>query len=428
MTTDLLRCFFESLAGASSKQAFAEMKAGVAVMELYDSVKDSDFLPEVHGSALARIGRDIRKIREDSTVKLSLLTVLDVLPFWCLYPGPAVGRSATYAALLQYGYALAADAEWHLAKEIYARVAIDSELDHDLNTSAQARFAAGRAYRMCADWDHSAASYSRAVELGTETGDYFIAFRAEVGQANNKRARGDLPGTERQLSSVVRRAKQQCPEAVPHAIIAQAALANAAGNHERAIDLARRTLELAGDDDELHAQALVDIANFLADYGLPAVAKEALHIVAATAPEQSLRTHALLNLFFLATNTTDLAQFKTLRCRLESLSLTPRQRTQFALFSAQGLRNVGKFKEAYVALAHARQLAEEHNFFQLSFDADTEATRLNTAEAAGRDPKTLSSSPVYRRPTLSLAVRRAVAAVHSVSISATVSCSPLTAV
>jgi tetratricopeptide (TPR) repeat protein len=392
-------------------------KAGAQVLALYDTIKRSGPPDDALRATLMQTASALREKVEDNAIRAALLTVADVMPFWTT--DIRFGRSATYAALLQYGEALADNAEWELAKKVYVLIANDAELDYDLDAAAQGYALAGMAFRMCADWDNSAASYARAIKLGVKNGDSFIVFRARGGLASNKRDRGDIPGAERELLSVIRSAEQLCPEAVIHANATLATVAQTAHQYERAITLSRRTLALAKNDHRLRTKALVDIANVLTDFGLPEVAREALQLVVATAPGRYVRVIALLNLFTLAVNAADPVRFDTLREQLRNTRLTPKQQTQFAILDAQGLRRLGYFDRARESLAVALQLAESHNFFQFSFEVEAETKQLHGAVESsliGTPRCTPTPANEQARP-MSSEIRRAVDDIHSLTAS-----------
>jgi hypothetical protein len=234
----------------------------------------------------------------------------------------------------------------------------------------------GRASRMCADWEGAQVAYHRAYELGKEAGDMSIALRAQIGEANILWSRGNLTDAKRRLIKIGKRARQSCPTIIPRVTLALAGVENMAGEYERAISLAFGLLDTLADDDELKYQTLVDLASFLTDYGLPAVASTALRLVEKSAPERHVRRHATLNLFFLAAHHQDAATFDALHARLAAERLTPRQETQYELFTAQGSRRFGRLDEARAAVDRAIQLANKFEHFQLVFEAEAEAREI----------------------------------------------------
>ena len=162
-------------------------------------------------------------------------------------------------------------------------------------------------------------------------------------------------------------------------ILAIAAVANAAGEYERAIHLTFGLLESLSDDDELKYKTLIDLAAFLTDYGLPDVAGAALRVVERNAREAQVRIHARLNLFFLAARHEDAVSFGVLRAALANDTLTPRQQTQYALFSAQGFRRFAQFNAAQESVEQAIKLANQFQLFQLMFEAESEMHEIEAA-------------------------------------------------
>jgi hypothetical protein len=376
--------FLDHLATARSDAEFTRAAAGLAALQVYDSIKTHGCDPTVHSDALQRVERDIALVDADTDVRAALQSVVQALPFWEAGGTIRLGRRAVYTALLQYGQALGGEGDWHIAENLYALVGMDAELDGEISLAAQARFLMGRASRMCADWEASQVAYRRAYELGMEAGEIVIALRAQIGEANNAWARGDIPAGRRQLNAIARRARESCPSVLPRVSLAMAGLANAAGEYERAIHLAFGLLTELPDEDEVKYQAFVDLAAYLTDYGMPSVAATALRVVERTAPEPWLRRHARLNLFFLAAHHESETTFNEIRVAFGAEQLTPRQRTKHALFSAQGYRRFGQLDAAQATAEQAMRLADQFQMFQLSFEAEAELRAVKAARLRQR--------------------------------------------
>ncbi len=373
--------FLNQLASAQSDTEFTRTAAGLATLQVYDSIKSNGFDAFVHQDALERVQRDIVNIETGASVRPALESVVQALPFWDTGGYTRIGRRAVYTALLVYGQALGDEGEWQIAESVYALVGMDAELDGETWLAAEARLLMGRASRMCADWESSRIAYRRAYELGIEAGDMSIALRAQIGEANNLWSRGDFPAARRLLNTTARRARQSCPAVLPRVTLALAGVANAAGEHERAIHLAFGLLGSLTDDDELVYQTLVDLAAFLSDYGLPTVAAASLRLVEQAAPEARVRRHARLNRLFLAAHGDDELAFTSLRVALASEPLTPRQLAQYSLFSAQGFRRFSQLDAAEAAADRAVQLANQFQLFQLVFEAEAELREIQSARA-----------------------------------------------
>ncbi|MFI5240085.1 MAG: hypothetical protein ACHQQP_09765, partial [Gemmatimonadales bacterium] len=338
--------FLAHLAGARSEVVFMRTAAGLASLQVYDSVKTHGYDPFVHDEALQRIGLDLNSIPAGSNVRTALESVIQALPFWERSGAVRIGRRAVFTALLVYGQALGDEGEWSIAENVYAQVGMDAELDGEIWLAAESRLLMGRACRTCADWEMSRIAYRRAYELGMDAGDIAIALRARIGEANNLWGRGDFPAGKRLLASTARRARQSCPAVLPRITLAMAGLANAAGEYERAIRITFGLLQTISDDHEMRYKTLVDLASFLADYGLPSVASAALRVVENTAPEANVRRQALLNRFFLTTQHDTEPEFLMLRASLAAEPFAPRQQTQFAIFTAQGYQRFSRFDAA----------------------------------------------------------------------------------
>jgi tetratricopeptide (TPR) repeat protein len=395
-------CFLEQLAGARSEIEFNRTAAGFAALQMYDSVKTRGYDPAVHSASLDRIREDVSAITSEASVHAALDSFIQVLPFWEAGGVIRVGRRAVYTSLLIYGQALGDEGEWRLAQQVYSIVGMDAELDGETWISAEARLMMGRASRMCADWEESRIAYVRAYELGVDAGDFALALRARIGEANNLWSRGDLPAAKQLLNATARRARESCPEILPRITLAIAGVANAAGEYERAIHIAFGLLGSLSESDELRSKTLVDLAAFLTDYGLPDVASAALRIVERAAPEAQIRVHARLNLFFLAARHQDEVEFEVLRLALTRDPLTPRQQTQYALFSAQGFRRFAQLQTALNCVEQAIKLANQFQLFQLMFEAESE---MQAIEAA----RTQADKVATQRPHTSKPVRARVA-------------------
>jgi tetratricopeptide (TPR) repeat protein len=390
--------FLNRLASSRSDAEFARTATGLAALQVYDSIKTNGFDPFVHQDALQRVSLEIEGMEGETSLRTALESVVQALPFWDTDGRVRVGRRAVYTSLLVYGQVLGDEGAWEIAESIYSLVGTDSELDGETWLAAEARLLMGRASRMCADWDASRIAYRRAYELGMEAGDISLALRSRIGEANNLWSRGDFPAAMRLLDITARRARASCPPVLPRVILALAGVANAAGEYERAIHLAYGLLESISDDDDLRYQTLVDLAIFLTDYGLPPVAAAALRIVERAAPEPRVRRQAKLNLFFLAAQDDDEAAFNTLRAELDAEPFSAREKTQYALFAARGLRQFKKFDEAQASVERAIQLADQCQLFQLLFEAEAELqtierTRADMYAAAAAAPGPSGHSP-----------------------------------
>lgn len=388
--------FIEHLAAASASEVFARTACGFAALQLYGSIKVAGFDPVVHSAPVETLANDVERLGPVSRVRTSLSAVAQALPFWNrsdLYSAPSDGiaRRAVYTAFIQYGQALASEAEWRLADTVYAIIAVDAELDAEVVVAAEARFLSGLACRMCADWEGSEAAYQRAYELASSAGEMSLALRIQIGQANSLWIRGNLPEAEGRLEAVARRARAVCPEVFARAILARAGVAHAAGQYETAVVLAHRALE-STDEDIVRYQALTDIASFSVDCGLPSMAIEALDIVASTAPDRGVRSNALLNRLFLAVTAGDRDTFDALRGYLDAALLTPRQQVQYALARSQGYRKFGQLALARAALGQATTIADDAKLFQLSFEAEEEEKQLAIAMSTTKAECTSGSS------------------------------------
>jgi hypothetical protein len=373
--------FLNYLANARSKPEFDRMATGITAFGLYETVKFNFTRGIELSETIASVERDVQAMDAETSVAMrtALVAITAALPYWTADRADRIGRRATFTALLMYGQALGDDGEWRLAHSVFETVADDARNFDEIWTAGEAQLLKGRSARMCANWEESTRSYRSAYDIGREVGDLSLMLRARIGQAHNAWSRGDIPGARRRLNQVARRARIGCPWLIPRVTLAQAAVANAAGEYEHAIDLAFGLLSTLPDEDELKYQTLVDLAAFLTDYGLPTVAATALRIVERTAAEAHVRRHATVNLFFLAAQHGDIATFTNLRLRLTKERLTPRQQTQLALFTAQGYRRFCRYDAARSSAEAAAKFANQFELYQLVFEAEAELRAIDAA-------------------------------------------------
>ncbi len=389
--------FFERLSNASSPEDCAQTAIGFSLFQLYDTIKTDGFDAQVHGRILELLAADLQRVPNDGPVAGALRSIITALPFWNRDSMRTTGRKAVYESLLQYGKCLGDESEWAVAAEIYGIVGIDAELNGDILASAIARFLCGLASRRCAEWDVSLSSYKRAYELALEAGDFHIALRAKIGEANNIRARGDLSGAERRLHALVAKARALSPDVLSRIALARAGLANSAGRHELAVSLAYDAFRLAGDDSEIRYQVLVDLANLFVDFGLTGPAREALTLVAATAPEKGVRVQAVMNLMWLAMELGNEAEFNELNADIRvSDGGSAYQRTQYELLLVKAFRRFGRLHDARDALGRATKLAHDYRLHQLSFQIEEQATQILVSD----EERAIAISPADRTRNL----------------------------
>lgn len=378
--------FLKRLAALESSDLYHVTAIGLHSLQLYESVRSGAFENVVDAAPLREfvqtLTTEARSAHTYRDLWASIQAIGTVLPFCGSRDRCSVSREAIFAALLQYAIALSNNDEWDLAIEILLIIAIDAEVDGEDTWAAQAHLLLGFGYRTLADWGNSALSYQQAYTLARQAGTFSVALRARIGEANNKLTKGDIPGASKQLAATLRRAYATCPEIVPRVMLAQANVANASGQFERAIRLAYRALRLADADREDQYHILVDVAQFFSDYGVPEVACDALQLVADTAPERLVRVHALINLLFISANQQNEAAFESVRDRLSREDMRPRQQTLSHLFQAQGYLRFGHIPEARDAANRAASLARQHSFHQYSFQAEDEIRKIEQARAA----------------------------------------------
>jgi len=388
-----------------SSELFRKTSLGLHAVQLYESVRNGAFEDPEDAAPLHDFARLFALEATDANTRddvwIALQAVAGTLPFWGTRQTWNVAREAVYAALLQYATALSNNDEWELAVEILLIVAVDAEVDCENVWAAQAHLLLGFGYRTLADWVNSALSYRQAYTLAHEAGVFSVALRACIGEANSKRTKGDLPGASKQLAETLRRAHATCPEIVPRVVLAQAGVANAGGRFEQAITLAYRALELVGHDRDAQYPILVDIAQFFADYGLPDVARDALQLVADTAPESLVRVQALTNLLYLSAHQENVPAFESARDRLSQENLRPRQETLNHLFQAQGYLRFGRVLAAREAARRAASLARQHGFHQYAFQAEEEIAKIEAASAGQRDGGHIPAQPYSRAHPIS---------------------------
>lgn len=408
--------FLEALSAATTDDEIIRARVGLATMQLYASMVAQDVAAEQVVTTTERLHAELQGVGRITPPDVALGRVLEALPYWPPPAGPVLGRHAVHLALIRYGEALFKALEPATGIEVLTRAAIDAELAGDLSAAAQARLIAGFALRARAQWDASWEMYGRAHELAGEAGEHEIAIRARIGQGNNMLLRGDLPGARTHLRAVAMRARRSCPEILWRVLLAQANVESLGGNFDLAIALAYRALSVSDPTPEGQYPALVDLAHFFTDYGVPDVAREALTAVATIAPEANIRVQAQLNLLYLAAQQADRPRFDAAAESLAHSRKTVHQQALIELFLAQGYRAFGELAEARAACERALRTAGENALHQISFQAEEECQRIDSAIRAGVTART--TAPAEARTTLPPRMRRIAAAVVATARSA----------
>jgi tetratricopeptide (TPR) repeat protein len=357
--------FFEAL-GSLDKQdvAWQPTLAGLAVLRLFDFTAESPRRDMSDDWAAHRTARDsVAALPEGNPARAILMRILDRL-------GKAPGDSEDAGReLLSLGRLLDLEGRWPLAADVFQTIAQQFSSREHAQLVIESCTALGAAARQTGDWHTSARAYAQAQHLADAIGDEAASLTVEVGIANSRMIRGNLPAAEAELEKVLIEARARgFSQVEARALHSQASVAHSRGNYEQAIHLAYRSLELT-----IHRTSrdriLADIAAAYAGLGMRETARDGYLIVAVTSPHQWVRWQATLNLMELAVDVGDECQFDAYVRQMEVAPLDARLRAYFLFFLALGSRRFGR--EGSDDQFHtAERFASRHELNQIAFEIE----------------------------------------------------------
>jgi tetratricopeptide (TPR) repeat protein len=289
--------------------------------------------------------------------------------------------------LMAYGQALEYEAKWSLAADVYATIAAETHLPEDADLVVGALLHRAFCLGTAGDWDRAAVDYEQASRIATDVDDMGGALRGRLGVAKVATARGNMPKAEEILNEAIDHARQLGLDDVhSRALNDRAWVAGLRGQHDIAIRFSYDALSLSKSQRE-RDRILTNIATGFRYVGRHDVARDAYLVLAATAQEQFIRWNAELCLLELAAEQGSELQFDRYRRALESADLSPQLRVNYHLNVGRGYGLLSRSENSIRHLEQAVELAVEHGFNQLVFEAEaalSEARRHN----AGRKTST----------------------------------------
>lgn len=297
--------------------------------------------------------------------------------------------------LLAYGHALDLEGRFALAVDTLRAVIgfVDPEIHADVAVDAHMRL--GFCLRMLGTLEEAAEAYGTAGRLAQLMGDTARILRARVADGKLALARGNLPAAAMILDETVHAATGNpgLAELRSSALHDRAAVAFAAGEHEAAVHFAFAALEGAT-RQVARDRVLADLATMFIQLGVRDAARDALVLLSVNAEEQYTRWMALINLMELSALERAELPFEQYRRTLADAALPADLATQYALHVGLGYHTFGRRAASVKALEAALLLARQHDFHQISYQAERALQALRRQDA----PVSTTAIPAGHRP------------------------------
>jgi len=376
-STAMLRhlAFFEELSRLDESDAsWREVSAGLVVVRLVDAWLE-------HGASV---------VAADSWTIGSVLSAIDEIPVG--RPARGILRSVADAMvaaglpdvhavsprLMAYARSLDFDAKWPLAIDVYSTIVAHAEPLEDAETVIGAHLRLGFCLRQVGDVEESATAYQRAGQIAECVGDMMGVLRSRIGHAKIALIRGNLPQAESILDGTIADAAHHGLSSVKSmALHDRSAAAGLRGDYELAVKLAYRAIECAETERD-RDRILYDIAISFNRLGVRSAARDALHVLAATALEQYTRWAATIQLLAIAADDGMTTVFERYRRELVGQALPPSLTAEFEYQTGRGYRLFGESEAAITWLERAVETAREHDFNQLLFELESELHAVHT--------------------------------------------------
>jgi tetratricopeptide (TPR) repeat protein len=280
--------------------------------------------------------------------------------------------------LMAYGRALHYAGQWQLAKDVFQNLSMRASATSDNELAVQASLRLGFVLRRLSDLEGSDEAYTAAGRIARRTRDKEGDLRATLGHAQNTIARGNLPGADDMLATVIKKAESaNLPMVLSDALHDRAHLCHLRKDFGAAVRYGYAALEFSKDALS-RDRILGDIAAAFAELGHLSAARDAHLIVAATTQEEWLRHQTLINLMEIAIREGHEPSFHSYRRLLSSAPLQPYMRAYYHLYAGQGYRAFGQPANAAAEFQEALELTAAHNLNQLGFMAEQELEQMDT--------------------------------------------------
>jgi tetratricopeptide (TPR) repeat protein len=378
-TTEHLRhsAFFTELASlGDADSSWRAVTAGLVVLRLVDAwVEEGAAVVVADSWGVRSVRAAIEDMPEGMPARTLLTGIVDALT-----SARGGDLHAVAPRLMAYARSLDLDARWTLAADVYETILTHVHPVEDADVAVNALLRRGHCLRELGDHAGATAVFGTAGEVAQRAGDMIGLLRARIGESKILTARGNLPAADALLERTIADASEQSLDEVRAlATHDRSHIAHLRGQYDVAVRLAYDAMRHAGNEIQ-RDRILGDLAGSFYMLGVKSAAQDAFLILAATAREQYQRWVATINLMELAAEEGVSIQFERYRQQLASETLPPLLRTQFELHVGRGYQTFGEFAAARTWLERAVQMASEHSFNQLLFEAED---ALSKKEAIG---------------------------------------------
>jgi tetratricopeptide (TPR) repeat protein len=374
------RAFFEALDSISeSHPDWFAMQAGVLVLRLVDEwLAAGSTLASDASWRIRAVNIAVDRVPADKPARAILSGIVAAID-------TAAAPDARIVApqLMAYARSLDYEAKWSLAVDVYRTIASHVHPSTSFSTVFDANMRLGYCLRMLGDLTNAELAYAQAKQVAVAANDAGRVLHARVGEAAVAHTRGNLPLAESTLDEIIVKTDGQ-PEldmVRGLALHDRSFVAHSRGHYEQAIRLAYQALPLAksltGRD-----RVLGDIAHSFLKLGVRGTARDAFLILAATAQERYVRWAVTINLLEIAALDHSEPTFWQHQAALEEEALPGPVEAHYRYILGQGLHAFGRIEHAQAALARAKQLAEDLNLNQLSFQVDDLSTKIAAGQRA----------------------------------------------
>jgi tetratricopeptide (TPR) repeat protein len=296
-------------------------------------------------------------------------------------------------ALMGYGRALDSEANWGLATDVFATVAMLTRPERNARLAVEAHGAVGAAARRSGDWEASARAYSQAAYIADTLGDRPGVLTVQVGIANTYMAKGNLPQAQTILDDVLIQARdQEFPEVQAYALHSRASLAQQRGDKAEAVELAYQALGLTKKAAE-RDRILADLAAGFSELGMFEAARDSNMLLTATAQTKWVRWQATINLMELASQDGMEEAFDSYANELRKAPMGPWLKSHYLLFMGQGLERFSRFDAATEVLAEAVEYANANQIHSVMFRADDALVAVRSSRRTHVQPLVFDSVP-----------------------------------
>jgi tetratricopeptide (TPR) repeat protein len=370
--------FFEELGKMDeSDSSWRAVSAGLVTMRLVDRWIAVGSTSRLDSWSVSAVREAIAQVAETTPIRRILTSVVDVM-----VACTATDMHALSPRLMAYGQALEYEAKWSLASDVYSTITSHTHPVDDSDIAVSASLQLGFCLKSVGQFDDALKAYGRASELAEAVNDVAGVLRGQIGDAKVAAERGNLPRSETILGLVIERARELGLDDVrSRALTDRAFVAGNRGDYPATIRFSYDALVLSK-SPRTRDRILTNIATAFRYLGNFEVSKNAYLVLAATAQEQFVRWNSLINLIELAAREGNELQFDRYRRELETVDLSPQLHATYLLYVGRGYNLLDRSATALPYLERAIEVASQHGFNQLVFEAESElasASRPSTS-------------------------------------------------